>query len=275
MASAKATYHLPREGDVAVAARFRLQAKENLTPEEKKNPQRVFFANIEKNIHAHTPELKAVAAKVGISGNRVAAVQVGRGTPDEVRRLTQGLIDAGKLPPPADTKDTPEARVQRLMFEHGIGFDCAGYVQQAFTAAHGITRAQAGFTPNVVDEGLFDPSAKGPFRKVAPEQAQAGDIIVLKPPAGETFGHRLLVFSRHDLRPEEQGHYKGIEAKDQERIESGRISIFEVDSSYGAGGNPGVGGVQRQKWIYDAKSDTWGRFAADDKTFRFTTSGRP
>ena len=274
-AAATATYHLPREGDVAVAARFRLKAKENLTPEEKKDPQRVFFANIEAGIRARTPELMAAAARVGVSAVRVAAVQVGRGTPDEVRRLTQGLINAGRLPPPADATDTPAARVQRLMFEHGIGFDCAGYVQQAFTAAHGITRAQAGFAPNVADEGLFDPSGKGRFRKVAPEQAQAGDIIVLKPPQGETFGHRLLVYSRHDLQPVELGEYKGIDDQAKARIRSGRISVFEVDSSYGAGGSPTVGGVQRQKWIYDAESNTWGRFADDGKKFRFTFSGQP
>jgi hypothetical protein len=269
MAAAKATYHLPGEGDVEVAARFRLKGKENLTPEERENPEKVRRAAIETGIRTRTPELQAIGAKVGVAPGRIAAVQVGRGTPEEVRRLTQGLIDAKKLPEAENEEDTPERRVQRLMFDYGIGFDCAGYVQQAFTAAHGITRAQAGFAPRVADERLLDPAAKGPFRRVPPEQAQAGDLIVLKAPPGQAYGHTLLVYSRQDLQPEERSSLHGAGPEDKARYDSGRISIFEVHSSFGSGALPNQGGVESRKWIYDAATDAWGKLA-NDGHFYFT-----
>ena len=229
--AATATYHVPGEGDVVVAARFRIAHGSPSVPAERTN------------------ELVAAGASVGVPATRVAAVQMGRGTPEEVRKLTQTLLRRGKLPAPQVGGEQATRRVQRLMTSYGIGIDCAGYVQQAFTAAHGVTRAQAGFAPQAADEGLFDPSATGPFRAVRPEQAQAGDVMVLRAPDGQKFGHRLLVFDRHDLRPDEAKSFAARSPTDVARMWTGRISVFVVDSSFGSGGNPDLGGVMRQKWI--------------------------
>jgi hypothetical protein len=223
--------------------------------------------------HARQVELQAIGAKLGMPAGRVASVLVGRGTPEEVRRLTQALIDARKLPPPGWPDEPLRDRVRRMMCDYGIGFDCAGYVQQAFLAAHGIGRAQAGFAPAATNEALFDPSATGPFARVKPEKARPGDILVLGPPNGQVTGHRLLVFERHDLRSEEASTLVG-KPEDLAALRSGRVSVFTVHSSFGSGGDPSRGGVGEQRWIYDAASNRWGRLS-DDNRVRFTHSGLP
>jgi hypothetical protein len=273
MAAAEPKYHIPGEGDVAVAAPFRMVGKARLTEQEKKSPVLRRFAEQEQRVQSHSSELKDIAAKHGISAGQLKyVIQQGRGTPEQVRTLTQALIDAGKLPPP-DGKSMPEQRVRQMMCDYGLGFDCAGYTQQAFLAARGITRAQAGFRPSVTDEGLFDPAASGRFSRVAPQNAGPGDLIVLAPPKGDVFGHRLVVYDRHDMQPMELRALHG-RAEDMERLRTGRISVLQVDSSFGSGADPNKGGVERLTWVYDATSNQWGRIYPDNLV-RFTYSGLP
>jgi hypothetical protein len=259
--------------DVAVAAPFRMTITIPLSEKDRKSRMMVEYEKQEQRVQSHSGDLETIAAKHGISAAQLKyVIQQGRGTPEQVRMLTQALIDGHKLPPP-DGKQTPAQRVRQMMCDYGLGFDCAGYVQQAFLAARGLTRAQAGFAPSVSDEGLFAPAASGRFSRVAPQNARPGDVIVLAPPKGEAYGHRLVVYERHDMQPMEPRDWHG-RVEDMETLRSGRISVFHVDSSWGSGADPQKGGVERLTWIYDATSNRWGRVHADNLV-RFTYSGLP
>jgi hypothetical protein len=183
----------------------------------------------------------------------VATIKAGRATPEQIRVLTQALLNHDKLPPA--TKDEPsEARVRRMMCAYGIGFDCAGYTQQALLAAHGITRAQAGLNPSIMNEDLTRLSSAH-FSAVADAaDARAGDVIVLGAKEPGEVGHRLLVFDRHDATPEELQQYCAF--GDGAALDEKHVTVLSVDSSYGSSGRPEQGGVQRQTWLYDGKN--WG-----------------
>ncbi len=166
--------------------------------------------------------------------------------------LTQALISAHKLPP-TQNDESDVVRVRRMMCDYGIGFDCAGYTQQALLAAHGITRAQAGFAPAITNESLSNLSPAH-FKRVAPEDARAGDVLALAPPPNENVGHRVLVFDRHDASPEELARYCGTGVGAS--LDKAHLAVLSVDSSYGSSAHPAYGGVQRQTWLYDGKQ--WG-----------------
>ena len=252
--SAKPTYRLPADGgtavEVAVATPFRMKGPASAAPGER-NPDILRYVAQERRVNDNDRELRSLARNLGI--HDVDAIKVGRGTPAEVHALTQALIDARKLPRGAPG-EPDDVRVRRMMGDYGIGFDCAGFTQQAFLAAHGITRGQAGFARSIMNESLSHPSSTH-FSRVAPEDARAGDILALGPPPGEKTGHRLVVFDRHDASSAELKRY--CTSGEGVRIASGRVSVLVVDSSFGSGANPGKGGVQRQTWLYDPVSNQW------------------
>jgi hypothetical protein len=210
------------------------------------------YVETEKRVKANDADLQEIARQHGITN--LAAIKVGRGTPQQLQVLAQGLIDRGKLPPP-DGTTTLHDRVRTMMCNYGLGLDCAGYVQQAALAANGITRAQAGFG-SMLNEDLSHPSP-AKFARVSPGEARAGDVIALGPPPYERSGHRLIVYDRHDASPEELAKYCG--SGEGTAIAKGRVSVLQVDSSFGSGGLPTRGGVGRQTWLYDAASNQWGQ----------------
>jgi hypothetical protein len=252
---AKPVYRVPGEagvgGEFAVAMPFRMVAP--LTMPKSATPVDRLYVEQEWRVVGHSAELKVVAATLGIGEGELHAIEVGRGEPRRVAALTQALIDANKLPP-VEADVSPVLRIRRMMADYGIGYDCAGYVQQAFLAAYGITRAEAGFIP-ILNESL---SAlwRPRFSRVAPEDSRPGDIIALGPPPKQTVGHRLMVLDRHDASPEEVGRY--CTYGDAAKLAEGRISVITVESSFGSGADPGQGGVERQTWLYDAVSKRWG-----------------
>jgi hypothetical protein len=241
--SATPTYHLPGGTEVAVATPFRMAG----------------YPASEALVQANRAELAALVREHGMGP--LYPFTIGRATPEQIQVLTQALVDRGRLPP-SDGKLTPAERVRRMMTEYGLGCDCAGYTQQAFLAARGLTRAQAGFAPDRTGESLSS-LPRPPFVRVAPGDARAGDIVVLDAPRGESVGHRLIVYDRRDASTEYLAGLHGDEG-DLTKLRSGRVSILQVDSSFGSGGDPQRGGVQRQTWLYDAASNQWGRVSADD-----------
>ncbi|MGH7296191.1 MAG: hypothetical protein ACRELB_14715 [Polyangiaceae bacterium] len=251
-ALATPTYHVPGEGDVPVPAPFRMPHTAQVPPPMRGDEVSARYASTEARVLAHQLELRALAAKLGV--HDLYAVSIGHASPETVRRLTQGLIDAGRVPPP-DGRTSTATRVRAMMCDYGLGFDCAGYVQRAFLAAHSVTRAQAGFAPGGAVESLGDLPAKG-FTKVAPQDARPGDIVVLDAPPCDGPGHRLVVYDRRDLSTTEVAslsrHATGP------ALTPGRVSELHVDSSFGSGGLPDRGGVSRQAWYYDAGSKQWG-----------------
>jgi cell wall-associated NlpC family hydrolase len=250
-ALASPTYHVPGEGDVTVAAPFRMPHAPQVASSTPVDAVTARYAATEARVVAHQPELRALATKLGVQD--LYAVSIGHASPETVRRLTQGLIDAGRLPP-SDGHTPTAVRVRTMMSDYGLGFDCAGYVQRAFLAARGLTRAQAGFASGTAVESLGDLPAKG-FVKVAPESARPGDIVVLDAAPGGGPGHRLVV---HDRREPSAAEVASLALRSNGvPLTPGRVSAIQVDSSFGSGGMPQVGGVGSRTWLYDAASQQW------------------
>ena len=264
-AAATPTYRLPDGTAVQVAAPFRMPARleRQLTADEKKDPMTLRYAQQEGRVVDRRAELAAIAGKVGLGSGALVALYYGHGTPQQVRAVTQALLDAGKLPAGDGNPASAASRVRQMMCDYGLGFDCAGYTQQAFLAAQGVARGQVGFA-NPTNEGL---SALGPphFQRVAaPENARPGDLVVLGPPDGDTVGHRAIIAERHELEPGELRRL-GCSPADRAMLAAGHVTVFAVDSSWGSGANPSAGGVQRHTWLYDATTGLWGTVDAGER----------
>lgn len=117
-----------------------------------------------KAVEANRVAMARLASIAGISQAALERVQAGRGSSDEIHALTQALIDQQPAPMallnPAAAIWQPND-VRKLMHDHAIGIDCAGYVQQAYLRATGRTRAQMGFAPDIRNEALFGLPEKG------------------------------------------------------------------------------------------------------------------
>ncbi len=126
----------------------------------------------------------------GVPSNSLIWSQIGRPTPDQFCPVVQAIIDGvvrnGGSP-------STESQIRMLMWNYGVGIDCAGYVQQAFLAVRKGTRATYGMK-DIGNENLAALSPRA-FRTVPVERAHIGDLIILDPPEGETVGH--MIVNRH------------------------------------------------------------------------------
>ena len=241
--SATPTFHTPAEGDVKVGIPFRLPTA----------PSSSSYGIIEANVRDNSADLAVIAKRVGLEPRDVGLLNDGRATPEQVRRVTQGLIDAGRLPPP-DGVLALAGRVRTMMCNYGIGLDCAGYTQQAFMASRGVRRSQTELVPPD-RENLSGLSQKG-FSRIDMADARPGDVIVLKPPPHEPFGHTAIV---HDARYATADEWRALVAKhpDARDLNLSHLKRLEVDSSWGSGADPLIGGVDRRTWWHDESSDKW------------------
>jgi hypothetical protein len=191
---------------------------------------------------ARATERDDIAAKAGLASANALA-RIGRGSPDDVRKITQALIDANKLL--YGLPETLPQRIHDLQWRYGVGLDCAGYVYGALLAVHGGPAARLGLAS--VDMENFTGLPHNPrFRGVTPDRALAGDVIVLRGGGGEP-GHNLIVYSHELLDPVDARRIAATWALAGPLLAcKGPIHVIEVDSSFGAGrlGNPS-GGVRR------------------------------
>ena len=217
----------------------------------------------------HMADLAAAAKNAHLPTETLNRIECGRGTPEEIRALTQSLLDhqpAGKA--------WDKTAVQSLMFDHGIGIDCAGYVQQAYLLATGTTRLQANLG-GATTEDLSGLARKGFSRIDDGSDVRPGDVVVLGPKHPEDprdVGHRTIVFDqRLATAADMHGLVQSSEPAAREFSVGGPIRVFEVDSSWGSGGNPEIGGVKRETWLYNESTKLWGYRDWQDGTF---TTGR-
>jgi hypothetical protein len=231
-------YHTP-SGDVAAATPFMMNPGYA--------PQVAFRADPAKQA-----AMRKVSAQAGLSNAALARVECGRGTPEEIHRLTQALIDSE----PAG-KTWTSLDVRRLMFEHAIGLDCAGYTQQAYLSATGRTAAQAGLDA-VTNESLSGLSHRGFQRVEAIADVRPGDLIVFDPPAEAPRepGHRAIVYDQRVATADDMKTLLSSR-EGQAFAVGGRVRVLEMDSSYGCGGDFKEGGVQRQTWLYNESTGRW------------------
>ena len=270
-----------RIADEAVQARtdaFYAQAKGRYTV----NGVEVAAAPFFRISNGHNGASEAKKAQVfGVTGSRSNAFNLavhraayGRATPEELRLVTQALIDAGKLEAVRQKYDSMSyaefsgrgavsrplddaSAIKLLQWEYGLGIDCAGYVQLAFLAVHGGTRDTWGFK-SIGNENLSQLRGNKAFERAAtPVAARPGDLIFLKAPPGDDVGHTVLVKDRTVFTPEQ--------ADSLSRAHPGyarpgdRIHVIEVHGSWSAGerGNLDTGGLQSRQFLFNERTGTW------------------
>lgn len=203
--------------------------------------------------------MSRLALTAGISQAALDRVQQGRGTPDEIHALTQALID--RQPDGMDLENPVTLiwqpnDVRKLMHKHAIGIDCAGYVQQAYLRATGRTRAQVGFAPNILNEGLFGLPQKGFARFTAVAALRPGDIIEFNSQERDGVGHRTIVFNQRVAADDDMSAILAADGGSAFAAGS-TVRVLEMNSSYGSFGHFWEGGVQRQTWIFNETSQQW------------------
>jgi hypothetical protein len=215
----------------------------------------------EVSVLRHARDLQAAIAAAHLSPLDALDVITGRGTPEAIHAVTQALIDRGRLPP-AYAGDL-DSRVRIMMFTHGIGLDCAGYVQQAYLRVMQLDRTQAHFRRT--DEDLSTLGARGYSRVAQIADVRPGDIVSLGPPSwpapGREPGHRAIVYDQHLASVRELGELRALGESGAAMAASGPVRIVQVDSSWGGGGDPLVGGVRRETWWHSETTGTWGWLA--------------
>lgn len=222
--------------------------------------------------------LRRIEHALGRDGFRQLATVAGRvtsgkGTPDEIRKLTQALIDQGAVG--AFVTGSEEAAIRKMMWAHGIGMDCSGYVFQAFLA----TRAGAAGTPAspatyaIGSLESHQLPSRG-LRKVAPSEARAGDLFIL---AGDP-GHKTIVYSNREWVTGDRKLSVGGRVIPETFLRAGfpegypaTLRAVEVDSSWGAGeaGHPEAG-VKRELWVQNQANGLWG-YWDNDGAFRVSS----
>jgi hypothetical protein len=209
-------------------------------------------ASVAKNAAA----LKLAVASAHLSGVEALELTTGRGSPEAIHAVTQALIDQGRLPPAS--AGTLDARVRTMMFNHGIGVDCAGYVQQAYLRVMHLDRAAAHFTRT--DDDLSTLGARGYTRITDLTSVRPGDLVLLGPPPGLRGepGHRAIVYEQHLASAEELDELRGHGRAGAKMAAAGPVRIVQVDSSWGSGGDPLAGGVRRETWWHSDASGAWG-----------------
>jgi hypothetical protein len=216
-------------------------------------------------------ELSAAARALKMDRAVVGLLVSGRATPGQIHLITQQLLDMGCQPSVPCSE--PKEFVRQIMVDHHIGLDCAGFVQQAFLLAMGLSRSQAHFK-EANDENLSTLRSKG-FTSVTPPQARPGDIICLgplPPPPGQrqlpgAVGHRIIVYERRPPTHEELKTFRAYAEAQQLPPIGEHVTVLECLSSWGNMRNGQViamrGGVQRAILLHDPDTNVWGTFKPD------------
>jgi hypothetical protein len=197
--------------------------------------------------------------------------RVGQGRPQDLVKITQALIDDGRLPAgPGDLA----TRIRRLQWDHGIGVDCAGYSKQALAAcsAHPPKMHAAGSESFRDVDGGRD----GTFARIPLDKARPGDLVTLDSSEAGGWGHSVVVYSHVTADAGRKAMLCGL-TRDVALADflssAGPHHVFEVDSSWGAGTEGAeCGGYRRDTWLYDASTKTWGSFEPGVKPPSFVTS---
>jgi cell wall-associated NlpC family hydrolase len=227
-----------------------------------------------KAAKAAQAEMLRIATGAGLSSGQLDRLTAGRATPDEVRTMTQALINAQ---PATMTLINTSAKVwqpldvRKIMHSHAIGFDCAGYVQQAYLQATGRTRDQLGWK-TLENEGLLNLSGNG-FRKFASmADLRPGDIIAFNATDANQPGHRTIVFDQRVATADDQSSLLQA-AGGASFAGAGTLRVLWMDSSYGSNGWYYRGGVQRQQWFYNGSQ--WGHLILDMQQAPETANNTP
>jgi len=233
-----------------------------------------------------TDELVKICTKAGIPKSTINHACIGRPTPQELVKVTQALIDAGKLPPESLSGDTIDKRIRQMQYQWGIGVDCAGYVREAAVAVHG--KGAQSLVNGANRYGAIHRLLQTPaFKKVAFKKdddpkvhnirdIRAGDIIHLDSP-GRDVGHNVIVHSHEIATDATRKELSARNVSPHDEFQSflnrkGPIHVLNVDSSWGVDkGGVDHAGCRCDTWFYDESSGEWGSIipssSSDTPTF--------
>ncbi|HSO33469.1 MAG TPA: hypothetical protein VLT33_13135 [Labilithrix sp.] len=204
-------------------------------------------------------ELRTIGLRASLTDGQIRALEVGQGSSGSLVKMTQALIDAGKLPPaPADLA----ARIKTMQWTYGIGMDCAGYSKVALRAAHG--RSLGFYGAGIESFRDLDGKRSAIFARVPLAKARPGDLITLDPSPGGTYGHNVVVYGNDEVDAARRGALSATYGAPMAAFLSspGPHRLLQVDSSWGAGAEGNlVGGYRRDTWLYDASTKSWASFA--------------
>lgn len=208
--------------------------------------------------HRTTPDpqenLFSVLARAHLEPWRAAASS-GRAAASDVVKVTQALIDAGKLEP--GPRPLAE-RIRKMQWEWGVGLDCAGYAQQALLAAHPTASAATLGLKERWNENLSSLDRNPAFARVGPQASRPGDVVTLENPGD--VGHIGIVWSRAPVDAARVRSLAGQMGREAASFLAGAGPFHElvIDSSWGAGESGAwYGGVRQETWLYDEGSKRW------------------
>lgn len=210
------------------------------------------------SLNAHGRELVAICARAGVDAG---PVMLGYGKPEALVKVTQALIDAGKLPSlpaPATLADC----VHKMQWDWAIGTDCVDYCMHALSNATGRSLGALGLTPGADPFGADGSKVPAAFRKVDVASVNPGDIVVLNDLGGDV-GHRVIVYDRTACSSASDAAAADVVARWGDVATSffegaGPFQVMHVDSSWGADEDgKSFGGYRRDTWVLDTASKKW------------------
>lgn len=210
--------------------------------------------------HPRSKEMTAAVWQAAVSsgvGNPNPIIW-GQGTPSQLVKVTQALVDMGRLPPgPGDLA----SRIRQMQWEHGIGVDCAGYCREALIAT--TTKRLPLHGPGSESFRDLDTTRAGSFARQKISELRPGDLLTLDPIAPEVWGHNVIVYSRDTASEATKRSLAALHGDVMKAFlaSNGPHHVIEVDSSWGAGATGAdYGGFRRDTWIYDEATKAWGSF---------------
>lgn len=216
---------------------------------------------------SRSAELAAICARAHLPPSAAFNCSMGRPTPEQLVKVTQALIDAGKLPPGTD--DSVELRIRQMQWSWGIGVDCAGYTEQAARAARGAKAA-----PPTHGDAFSGMKQDPRVQKIAVPDIRPGDVIHLDPARPRDVGHNVVVYDHRVAGYDERAAIAGRDADAAQFMKGpGPFHMLEVDSSWGADDGRDYGGMRRDTWIYDEGTKQWGYFAHGSGGFHASERG--
>jgi len=221
------------------------------------------------NAHYNAALLEALGSAP--SRTRAGLVIAGRGTPQQIAAVVH---DLAQRHPAEFAPEKSAEQVRDYLRSVGVGIDCAGSVQLALFDSRGLSpesgKVRFGMRPRL-NEDLTQLDGKPQFARVAdPAKLRPSDLIILKPPRGESVGHTVIVTDQAPATLTE-AEASALSREFPALAVAGKPVVkVSVASSFG------YEGPQERVWVYDPATKSWGELGGslfdDDGAGRRTPS---
>jgi hypothetical protein len=203
--------------------------------------------------NAFDDHVKNLRQALGSSPSKeyVGLVVAGRATPEQLSAVVNELA---RLHPEQFATDRSAEDVRNYLRQNGVGIDCAGSVQLALLHLKGLSSNQG---PKLglrqrLDEDLTS-LRRSHFQKLPnPSALRAGDLIILRPPENDKFGHTVIVTQTT------AGAITSAEAATLSRQFPDLATPGKEVLRIGVASSFGWEGPQERTWIFDPSTGQWG-----------------